>query len=235
MKTTRNMLTVVVMVAAIALLAGAARAATIVTPTAATSTTTIGSPRTIDKTIDGTGLSGGGTSGDILSETHSPNNSNTGPYWLSASGAPSRDEVLDFTIVKSDIDAIHHWVYTRNGETDRGLKTFDISFSTDDGVTFPTKISAATLGDFSGPPPVADLLPQTKTFALQSGVTDIRLSNLVNFGDPSYIGLSEVRFGGPDSEVPEPATLVLATLGLLGLGGYVRSGRVKSRGRRSRA
>jgi len=116
---------------------------------------------------------------------------------LSASGAPSGGEVLEFTIPTSDIAAIHQWVHTRNGETDRGLKTFDISFSTDNGATFPTTITAATLGDFIGPPPVADLLPQTKTFALQTGVTDIRLSNLVNFGDPNYIGLSEIRFGGP--------------------------------------
>jgi hypothetical protein len=221
MKTTRNMLTAVMMMAAIGLAAGAARAATIVTPTGASSSTTIGSPRIIDATIDGSDLSSGGLSGDILSETHAPNNDKAG-YWLSASGAPSGGEVLEFTIPKSDIDAIHHWVYTRNGETDRGLKTFDISFSTDNGATFPTTITAATLGDFSGPPPVAALLPQSKTFALQSGVTDIRLSNLVNFGDSSYIGLSEIRFGGPEGEVPEPATLVLASLGVLGLGGYAR-------------
>ena len=122
-------------------------------PVSATSTTTIGSPRTIDATIDGTLLSSGGTSGDILSETVTY--AGSAGHWLSASSAVndnanfrSTTEVLTFTLAEpSTVNAFHLWPYVRV-ENIRGLRTCDISFSFDGGSTYPVTIDAATLGDF---------------------------------------------------------------------------------------
>ena len=186
-----------------------APASLIITPVDATSTTTIGSGgRLIGTTLDGSGLSSGGTSGDILTETHSPNNANTATYWLSGnkSGAGHADEVLIFELGGSfDVDTLHLWNYTRNGEVDRAITNFEISFSTNGGSTFDTTLASGTFADFP-PVTVVDQPAHTRTFTPQSGVTHIRFSNLTNYGDNSYIGLSEVRFG---SMIPEPGSLVL--------------------------
>ncbi len=55
---------------------------------------------------------------------------------------------------------------------------------------------------------------QSRGFATQSGVTHVKLLNMTNHGDGTYLGLGEVRF---DTEpVPEPTTFLLAAFGLLG-------------------
>ncbi|MGB1128574.1 MAG: Ig-like domain-containing protein, partial [Haloferula sp.] len=167
----------------------------VITPSVATTAFNIGGSRSLDKTIDSSGLSGGGISGDILSETHT-NNSSGDAYWLSNStGGNVDDIVLTYELAAaSDVNEIHLWGYYRGG-TSRSIQNFDLSFSTDGGATFPTTISKATLGNFVGPAdPIA---VQTKAFALQAGVTHIRMSNFTNFGDSNYLGLSEIRFGGP--------------------------------------
>jgi hypothetical protein len=135
-----------------------------------------------------------------LSETVS--SAGTAGHWLSASSAVDDDanfrsttEELVYTLPEpSEVDRIHLWPYIRS-ERNRGLKTCDISFSTDNGSTWPTTISAATLGDFQIGPSGGTALPETKTFAAQTGVTDIRLTNLTTFGSTSFIGISELRFG----------------------------------------
>jgi len=205
-KKTRNVIALSAMV--MGMLAGTAKAA-VITPTGASSTTTVGGSRTIAYTIDGSDLSLGGLSGDIPNETHAVNSDSAG-YWLSGSGAPSGTEVLTFAIPTSDVNSIYHWRYSRSGATGRALKTFDISFSTDDGASFPTTITAAALGTFALPS-VAALPAETKTFALQTGVTHIRLSNLQNWGDGSYFGLSEIRFGTPEVVVSVTLSDLLAT------------------------
>ncbi|MCH7228855.1 DUF6288 domain-containing protein, partial [Haloferula sp. A504] len=174
----------------------------IITPVAATSTTTIGAPRTLTATIDGSGLSGGGVSGDILSETVGYVGADD--HWLSASNAiddaanfRSTTEVLTYTLAEaSSVDSIHLWPYIRS-QNERGLRTFDLSFSFDGGSTYPVTIDAVTLGDFLiGPTGGSDGV-QTRNFAEQTGVTHIRLTNLTTFGSTSYIGIAEIRFGGP--------------------------------------
>ncbi len=188
-------------------------AAEIITPTAATSTTTIGGSRTIAYTIDGSDLSAGGSSGDILTETHDQCTDSAG-YWLSGDGAGSdTNEVIEFTLPSaSDVNAVHLWTYWRGTDSPtRGIKTVDISFSTDGGSTYPTTITGATLGDFlQGDNTAAqsdnETAVQTKTFATQTGVTHIKLTNIINFGN-AYIGMSEIRFGGPDA-APAPGSAV---------------------------
>ena len=196
-------------------LTASATAAVIITPTSATSTTTIGGSRTIDYTIDGSDLTAAGDPGTIVDDTHAVNDDSAG-YWLSGADAVSGSEVLTFDLGGTfDVTDIHHWRYTRaGGAPTRSLKTFDIYVSTNGGSSYSLGVAAATLGDFALPPYTA-LPAVTKTFATQSGVTHIELRNLVNHGDASFYGLSEIRFGG--EVVPEPTTTALLGLGGLAL------------------
>ena len=169
----------------------------LITPASATSASAF-SGRVISRTIDGSALSGLGLTSDVPSETHAVNSGTTG-YWLSDTVAAGTEWMQFSLSTPHNVDGIHQWLYTRGGETDRGLRTFDIHFSVDNGATFPVTINAATLGDFTQPG--ASALPaQTKGFTMQKGVTDIRIDNLVNFGDGIYQGLSEIRFRG----IPTP-------------------------------
>ena len=188
--------------------------AAIIQPVGATSVGNL-SGRPIGDAIDGSGLSSGGTSGNILTETHSVNSSNSGPYWISAAGgATPGNELLTFDLGGAyNVNAIHHWLYTRSGETDRWIKTFDL-YTSSNGVDYSLAIDAATLGDFSGPPTATALPAQTMSISTLSGVTHIQFRNIVNGGDSQYVGLSEIRFGG--DLVPEPSSLAL-----LGLGGLL--------------
>ena len=182
--------------------------AAVIAPVSALSATGNLSSRPIEEAINGNGLSSGGTSGDVLSETHLVNSGNSGLYWIgTVSGA-----ALTFTLASAEtLDAVHIWTYSRTGETDRGMQSFDISFSTNGGVSFgtPIGISGVSIGDYPNP-----ITVQTFGFTAQTGVTDIRIDNIINYGDPNYVGLSEIRF---ESSVPEPSTAILAGLGLAGL------------------
>lgn len=183
------------------LLVHEAKAVTIITPSAATSATGNLSGRPIGETINGSGLSG---VGDILEQTHAVNSGNSGLYWIGNLAGAS----LEFGLPgASAVDAVHLWSYSRTGEIDRGIQSFDISFSTDGGSNFGTPISISGVLIETYPDPIE---VQSFNFAPQTGVTDIRINNIVNHGDPTYVGLSEIRF----SAVPEPAPLAL-----LGLGG----------------
>jgi len=195
-------------VIALAVFTSTLHAAIIITPTAATSSLGNLSNRPIEDAIDGSGLSSGGLSGDILSETHVIGSANDGPYFLGAKGS-----VLTFDLGNSyTVGAVHIWNYERASETDRGIKSFDMYFSTD-GVNFgatPTvSITGVTQGDAVGGIPV-----QSFSFAEQSGYRYIRLDNIVNWGDASYTGLSEIRFA---DAIPEPGAALLGGLGLLAL------------------
>lgn len=92
-----------------------------------------------------------------------------------------------------------------------------IAFSTDGGANFSAPVSAASLGltDFvigvSGSSTRSSV--QTRSITRQLGVTDIRLTNISNFGQ-SRIALPEIRFG---DSVPEPSTVALLGLGGLAL------------------
>ena len=173
----------------------------VITPTGATSDTTVGSPRTIDKTIDGSGLGDVSDPLSVLDDTHVYD---TNAYWLSAStAAAGGTETLTFSLGAAfDVNEVYYWTYERDG--DRNIRTFDISYSTDGGATFSTPVSAASLnmadwaigGSVRDPSSV-----RTATFDTLSAVTDIRFSNLQNHGDAQYIALYELRFGGQPASV----------------------------------
>lgn len=185
------------------------QAAIVITPTAATSTTSTDT-RTIDKTIDGSGLTDVSNPASVLDDTSSYAASS---YWLSASTAVSSGtEELTFDLGGTyNVDTVYYWLYTRTGT--RNLKTFDISYSTDDGSSFSSAVTAASLSmsDWSiGPSDRSDSTVETRTFDQLSGVTHIRFSNLENHGDGSYFAMAELRFGG--TAVPEPGVLVFCGL-----------------------
>lgn len=198
-----------VCIAALMLLAmtGFVRADTIIiTPKAATSTTQYATSASIWQAIDGSGLSSWGKMGDILTNSHAAFPGGA-PYnaWLSASTAindpvnfKSTTEVLTFQLRQaSTVDRIHLWqFYYGAPQVGRELKSFDLRFSTDGGATYGTVIDAATLGNFAQPGS-APTFSQTKTFTSQAGVTHIMISNITVFSSTSYIGLDEIRFGGP--------------------------------------
>ncbi len=175
----------------------------IITPTGAASTTWADVSRVLTETIDGSLLSGGGTSGDILTETVSAATTTDG-YWLSASSAVnsgnfSTTETLIFNLGGTfDVDAVYIWPYIRT-QASRGLKSFDLSYSSD-GVnfTFAQNVTGWTQGPASGTAPV-----QTQAITEVTGVTHIRLNNLQVFANNGgYIALSEIRFGGVSAVTP---------------------------------
>jgi len=174
------------------------------------------SNRPLDEALNGNGLSSGGTSGNILAETHNVNSGNSGEYWLgSLSGAALTFELPQAT----EIDALHLWTYARGGEDPRSMSSFDLSFSTNGGSSYDTMISitGVTMGDSSVPIPV-----QTFSFAAQSGVTHLLIDNIDTHdtaASEDFVGISEIRFGGV---IPEPASAALMGLGTLLIAGRRR-------------
>ncbi len=182
-----------------------AHSATIlVTPSGAGVTSVLGSPelsgRTIGQTIDSSGLSGGGLSGDVLSETHG-NESAT--VWEGR-----EDAVVTYTLSEAfDISGVHIWadIFTRQ----RSPTQFDIAFS-GDNVSYTT---AFTVSGFVQDPAINDV--QTQTFSLQKDIQYIRLSNFSPThaaAGKNWVGLSEIRF---EATVPEPSIALLSVLGML--------------------
>ena len=203
-------------VAAALLVFGGQASAAVITPTSATSTTTIGGSRTITAAIDSTGLTDVSDPGSVLDDLHDGGGSNT--HYLSdagvASGGLSTTEVLTFDLGGAfNVDTIYYWAYNRP-EEERGIKTFDIAFSTNGGSSYSAAVSAASLGMADWTKGTTSSSQQssvdTRSITNQVGVTNIRLTNIQNFGG-DRIALAEIRFGGV---VPEPGSLAL-----LGLGG----------------
>jgi len=217
-------LCIAVVTAGFALASVSAHASVIITPLLSTetgsvtsSTTFFDANRAIDSALDGSGLSSGGTSGDILTETH--NNAATDSVSHFLSNGPVANEVLTFDLGATfDVTEIYLWQYNRT-QFNRGIINFDIAFSTDGGSSFTSPVAASSLGitDFVIGTIGGVASVQQRSFnSVQSGVTAIQFSNIQTGGSTSIIGLPEVRFGF----IPEPASLAL-----LGLGGLLLAGR----------
>jgi hypothetical protein len=206
-------------------LAGFANAETIITPSSATSTTQIGTTRSMTEAINGSLLTA--TDPNVLNWTHGLTGAGNSGYWLSASGAAtSGTEVITLGFASPvTVDKIYVWNYHRENPTwdDRALGSFIMSLSTDNGATYPTTIMNFQLSDIRNTSLTA-VPTEAFSFATQTGVTHIKLTNLKNLhqvygtgapdADSNYIGVGEIRFGY--TAIPEPTT-ALAGL-LLGAG-----------------
>ena len=205
--------------AAVAMTGAAQAAATagIITPTGVTGDSNLSGSYHVNFTIDGSGLSGGGNSGDILNETHINGDAGGSLTWLSASG--NRPTItIDFDLGGTfDVDSVHLWNWTYNSATDtRGVTSMDISFSSNGGTTFSNTLQDVAFTPYPLPANTTSATSETQTFAAVNGVTHIRLTDINNALDPgdAYVGFSEIRFG---EAVPEPSTSALLGLGGLAL------------------
>ncbi len=201
-----------------------AQAATILTPDSEFSSIGGLSSRGLDQTTDDSGLNT--TAANIGDWYHDLSTGNSGLYWIGNRGTNSATYStveLSFTFNTSvTVDTIHFWTYDRLGDSGgREIKDFDISFSTD-GATFSTPISLTNWLDRDGARIDVDpgagtnfkIGHQSRSFATQSNVTDIKFSNIVAHSvNSQYIAFSEVKF----SVVPEPSTALLGGLGFLAL------------------
>ncbi len=190
---------------------GATQAA-VIAPTidvALTTTTAVGGYEIV-KTVNSDGLSGGGISGDVLSET----NTNGTTQWLNG-GANIGNEVVTFDLGGTyDVDSVHlwNWVFSNNTSTVWGVKDVDISFSSD-GASFGSTQTVSFVADPT-PGALGPSVAQTQTFTTQTGVTHIQLDNFTSLQSGNRVGFGEIRFG---EAVPEPTTTALLGLGGLAL------------------
>lgn len=84
----------------------------VITPVSASSSSTVGSPRTIDKVIDGSGLTEISDPSTGLDDSHAYD---TSAYWLSASDAVTVGETLTF-----DLGGTTMWIKSTTGPTSAG-------------------------------------------------------------------------------------------------------------------
>ena len=201
----------------LAVLAGfavTANAAVVITPAGATTTGGNLSGRPIGNTIDGSGLTDPGTPGNILDDTHSVN---TNADLFLGSGASGHEFVFDLGGTYT-VDSVHLWnISYISGAVNRGLKTVDLTFSTDGGFNYNTLVAASEYDDFGNFAMSSTTGPgvaETKTFTAVAGVTHIKFTDSTNHG-PAYTGIGEIRFGG--DPIPEPSTTALLGLGGLAL------------------
>jgi len=176
-------------------LASVTLAQSVITPSGVTATSSY-STYSIDNVRNGVGMVN--TSGDVSTWTHSSVNVGN---WL---GVKSGGQVLIFTLPSpSTVGALYAWQYDRNNVwNNRAINTFDISFSTDNGVTYPTTITGLSL---YMEPETGTVTPvQTRAFTQQSGVTHVKLTLLSNWGDATYYGLGEMYFGEGSAGLPAP-------------------------------
>jgi hypothetical protein len=158
----------------------------------------------VQNIINGAGLNQAGTLHDWNWQNMWVTN-DTGTGWLKFDlGAVYS---LDYSLV---------WNY--NGVCcglDRSVKNMDVLLS-NDGVNF-TYFNSFVLTEGTGNWIPADTLSLTGASARY-----IEFNLLSDYGDPDYIGLSEVQFYGPTG-TPEPATMLLLGSGVLAVARKLRN------------
>jgi hypothetical protein len=188
----------------------------IIVPTNAVASTSYGSGRTPIRAIDGSGLSDTlvNTTGDPVPvnwEGH--NNSQSPSMWQSAPfvNAATITFSLPGTVSGQpySITGLHIWNYNEYYWTENaGMKDVIISYSADG-----TSYTALPSVQFATNDNSNTYTGQTIMLAsaLPEGTQYIKFQNTSNWGNPNYVGLSEVRFIA--TAIPEPSTLALVGLG----------------------
>jgi len=163
-----------------------------------------------DNAIDQSGLSIGYTSGiddfdDYLAlnptQTTSPNET-----WFSISGVSSG--FFDFSLGGIyNIESFALWNESQNGG--QGVNAFNLY--ADDNINFTT---ATLLGNFSA----IEGLNIAEVFEFSATAASyIRMEVLSNHGSSCCVGIMEVAFEVSTVDVPEPSTLAIFALGMIGL------------------
>lgn len=177
------------------LFAGSANAG-LISVSNVTASSTFGSTYNPDNLINGSGLVGSLHSGDWTNK------------WMTNStvtGSLLFDFGSVFALSESSI-----WNYG-NGCCDENRSVKDLSVeSSIDGITF------FSVGDFTLNKPIGDPFA-SETITLNTSAQYVRFNLNSNYGS-SFTGLSEVQFSGTTTNIPEPATLILLSLGLAGIG-----------------
>lgn len=184
--------------------------ADLITPGSAADDTTaqsdfLGSGLSVNKLIDGSGLSGAVTDTNFGTISHGGTFED---HWVSVSD-PSPDPVIVFSL--GDLYALTDviaWRYDPFGAVNNTARTVDVDVSTDG-----TNFSDAAIIEIGNSVDVGQQVSLGGSF----NATHVRFTITENHGD-TRIGLGEVRFLG--TLVPEPSSLAL-----LGLGGLLMARR----------
>ena len=151
-------------------------------------------------------INGSGLSADGLHDTY------WGNMWMSDWNSDTHWLLFDLGQQVS-LTGARLWQYAADFgwpwyETDRGVRDFAISISTD-GVNF-TEVATAELARAT-----VTALP-AQLVELDGAARYVRIDTLTNWGNPSWTGLAEVRFTGA---VPEASTwaMLIAGFGLVGV------------------
>ena len=173
-----------------------------------------------DNAIDGSGLSAVPTDANVATVTHIA--SGSGAATTMWAGNPAQPQSITFDLgAEFNLNGTWIWNYNQSGTQPlRGMDSFDIYVGGSGEPSAPTENQTGNS---------ISLYPDTQTTAqppenvpfTASNVQYVRflIDNQTETGLQG-IGLSEVRFSG--APIPEPSTLILAALGLLGLMGFRR-------------
>jgi hypothetical protein len=130
--------------------------------------------------------------------------------WMGYGGI-SQDVTFGFGTTKG-VESIEIWNYNHPGSLERGVNNFNVLASTD-GSNF----SIVDNFDLSIGTGVDGLTSETFTLSSITNASNIRIESVSTHGNTNYVGLSEVKIFGGDPVVPEPHTLLLASLASMGL------------------
>jgi len=159
------------------------------------------------RTLDWTFMSAGNATAPDLAATYTPNGSGNGT-WTTDTGDVANAWIQYDLGSKMDLGQAYIWQRSQTNLTSRGVKDFTIDGSVDGTIWNSLTSTSLLLQEAVNGAPVS-----AQSFALtqnNTGIRYVRINVDSNYGDPSHVGLTEVRFVA----VPEPGTLALAGLGI---------------------